>query len=106
MCDRRNHDYLDNASCEGQGRRICCCFIATALYAWISFEYAYYGELIISIAITTPMNVWGFVQWIKNRRQDEKQGKVVIVNKVKSKECLLLLASQLVMGVGYYFLLR
>jgi len=52
------------------------------------------------------MNVWGFVQWIKNRRQDEKQGKVVIVNKVKSKECLLLLASQLVMGVGYYFLLR
>ena len=81
-------------------------FVATALYAWIAVTYSYYGELIISVAIATPMNVFGLVQWLRHRRTDKKKGEVVVVNRVKPLEYVLLIASQAVLAVGYYYLLR
>ena len=81
-------------------------FLATILYAWVSVFYRYYGELLISIFITTPLNVYGFIQWVNNRRQDKKLGKVVVVGGVQKKELVILLSSQLILSVGYYFLLK
>lgn len=79
---------------------------ATILYTIVSFKVAYYGEVIISLGITIPMSTWAFVTWLTNKRKDEKQGEVVIVKKISSRELALLLVSQVVMGVGYYFLLK
>jgi nicotinamide mononucleotide transporter len=79
---------------------------AELLYAWVAFSARYYGEVVIAFAVSTPLIVWGLWTWLKHKRQDEVQGSVVVVTKTNFKEILLIAISQMVMGVGYYFLLR
>lgn len=76
------------------------------LYGYVSFTVGYFGELIISGAILMPVMIYGLVNWFKNKRIDEKQGKVVVVKQVGKKEIAILLTSQIICGVGYYFLLK
>jgi nicotinamide mononucleotide transporter PnuC len=79
---------------------------AELLYAWVSFSAKYYGEVIITFAVSSPLIVYGLWTWIKHKRHDEKQGSVVVVAKTNVKEIFIIALSQIIMGVGYYFLLR
>ena len=65
-----------------------------------------FGEIITIALFAIPIAVVSIVQWLKNKRRDEKHGKVVIIRKTTFKEIGLLTLSQVVMGVGYFFLLR
>ena len=80
--------------------------IATILYVISSTFVGYYGEVIISIVLMLPMGVWALISWLKNRRNDKEQGKVVIIKKVKTIELIILFLSQIIMFIGYYFLLK
>ncbi|MDD4110875.1 MAG: nicotinamide riboside transporter PnuC, partial [Clostridia bacterium] len=80
--------------------------IGTILYIISSAFVAYYGEIIISVGLTIPMSIWATISWFKNKRVDTEQGRVVVIKKIKSIELVILLLSQIVMGVGYYFLLK
>ncbi|MBR5419476.1 nicotinamide mononucleotide transporter [Candidatus Saccharibacteria bacterium] len=76
--------------------------ISTFFYAYISFSNQYYGETIIAMCLTLPMMVFGLINWLKH--QDKK--KTVIVKKVSLKELFILILSQIVLSVAYYYLLK
>lgn len=80
--------------------------IATLLYIIVSIQVAYYGEVLLSAAITIPMSIWAFVEWFKNKRMDKSQGEVVVIKAVRAKELLILLASQIALFPALYFLLK
>lgn len=79
---------------------------AVFLYAYVSYTVKYYGEVIITFAVMLPLIVFGLISWLRNKRYDEKEGSVVIVANVSKKEMLLAALSQIVMGAGYYYLLK
>lgn len=74
-----------------------------AFYAFISFQSAYYGEVICSVLITIPLTIFSAITWIKNRR---KGSAIIKVNKIKLKEWVIVLFSSLLTFVGVFFLLR
>lgn len=79
--------------------------IAILIYAYVAYTASLYGEIIIYLGMALPFAVVSLVVWLKNKRTDEKQGSVVVVAKVSKKEVIILLISQAIMGVGYYYLL-
>ncbi|MCL1799032.1 MAG: nicotinamide riboside transporter PnuC [Eggerthellaceae bacterium] len=79
---------------------------AVLLYSYVSFTVRYYGEVVISLAVLLPLIVFGLVSWLRNSRYDEDRGNVVVVAGMDRKEVGLAAASQVVMGVGYYFVLK
>jgi len=81
------------------------CLVSMILYAIVCFNNAVYGEVIM-IAVSYPIILWGIRTWIKNKRIDTKKGQVVVINKISRKEVAILIASQAVMGIGYFFLLQ
>lgn len=96
--------YLWTALLLAKGKYACYIIgvISTFFYAFVSYSNAYYGETIIAMCCTLPLMVIGLVNWIKN--QDNT--KTVIVKEIAKKELVLLLLSQAVMAIGYYFLLK
>lgn len=80
--------------------------VALLLYAYVSYTVHYYGEVIISLVIFLPLIVYGLISWLRNKRYDEDKGNVVVVAHTNKKEVLIAVLSQLVMGIGYYFLLK
>lgn len=81
-------------------------FITTIFYCIVSFRYAYYGEIIISIFLTTPLNILGLMAWRKHFVKDTTNQKIVEIASVTKKEKIILFVSQAVLSVGYYFLLK
>lgn len=76
--------------------------LAHFFYAYVSYQNQYYGESIIGLCLMLPIMVVGLVNWIKH--QDENN--TVIIKEVGIKELVIVIASQVVMAVGYYFLLK
>lgn len=79
---------------------------AVLLYAFVSFQAKYYGEVIITAAVLIPLMIVSIISWIKNKRMDEKHGSVVVFEKTRWIEMAIVGASQLLLGFGYYFLLK
>ncbi len=61
------------------------------LYGWISWQFAYYGEMITYLGMTMPMAVVAFVSWLRNPYQGNRSQ--VAVNQLQGREtvCMLLL---------------
>ena len=78
-------------------------FVSTFFYGIISYNQAYYGELIITIFLTFPIMIIGIISWL---RHQDKEEDVVIINSLSKKEIIITFASQLVLFWAYYFLLK
>lgn len=76
--------------------------ISTFFYAYVSYSNSYYGEVIIAMCCTLPLMIIGLINWLKH--QDNTN--TVIIKEITKKELLLVLLSQVVMFVGYYYLLK
>lgn len=59
----------------------------SALYALISWNFCYYGEMITYLGMTAPMASLSAIQWIKNP-YEEKKGVVKIAKLSKKKGAL------------------
>ena len=83
-----------------------CCYIigiiSTFFYAFIAYNNSYYGEVIIAMCCTLPLTVIGLINWLKH--QDSTN--TVIIKEITKKELILVLISQAIMFVGYYYLLK
>ena len=73
------------------------------LYAIISLEYRYYGELITYLGMTTPMAVWAAIQWIRNPYRDSDEVRVARLTHCKIV-CLGIFA--VAVTVLFYFILK
>lgn len=74
----------------------------SVLYGVISFQYAYYGEMITYLGMTAPMAVISFFAWIKNPYKKAQ----VKVNQLRPAEIVLALLLTILVTTVFYFVLR
>ena len=79
--------------------------VATTLYIIVAFQASLFGEFIVQAFIAMPLMLYGMVNWLRNLRKDKKYGTVVKIKKVTVREVIIVFASQMIMSVGYFFLL-
>lgn len=76
--------------------------ISTFFYAYVSITNNYYGEVIIAMCCTLPLMILGLINWL--RHQDDTN--TVVIKDITKKELIIVLCSQAIMFIGYYYLLR
>lgn len=74
------------------------------LYAINSYKFAYYGEMITYLGMTTPMAMLSMISWLKNPYEGDK--KQVKINKIKGKEIVFSLFLTTAVTVAFYFILK
>lgn len=78
--------------------------IFSVLYGIISFNFAYYGEMITYLGMTAPMSVAALISWLKNPYNGSRAE--VRVNRIHRRETAFMLALTAAVTVGFYFILR
>lgn len=78
--------------------------VFSLIYGYISFVFAYYGEMITYICMTMPMAIVALVSWLKNPYKGNK--KEVKVNRLKRKERIIMWIVTAAVTVGFYFILK
>lgn len=78
-------------------------FVSVFFYAYISFNQAYYGELLITAFLTFPIMVWGIISWFKHQDKEEN---VVIISTLSKKELLTIFLLQIPLLFVYYLILK
>lgn len=76
----------------------------SALYALISWNFCYYGEMITYLGMTAPMASLSAIQWIKNPYEGKK-GVVKIAKLSKKKVLCLIIMTVIVTWIFCYILL-
>lgn len=73
------------------------------LYGIISFNFAYYGEMITYLGMTMPMAVLALISWLKNPYKGNKSE--VKINSIDKEECAFMWIISAVVTVIFYFIL-
>ena len=96
--------YFWTALLLAKGKWVCYVIgiVSTFFYAYVSYQNGYYGEIMISMFLTLPLTIVGLLDWI--RHQDKT--KTVVVKNISKRELLIVLGSQIILGWGYYYLLK
>lgn len=76
--------------------------IFSILYAIVSYQFRYWGEMITYLGMTLPMSVWSSITWFKNKNGEENQVKIASMN--KHKWCILLVSNAIVTTIFYFIL--
>ncbi|MBO4979217.1 MAG: nicotinamide mononucleotide transporter [Clostridia bacterium] len=74
------------------------------LYGIISFEMAYYGEMLTYLGMTVPMAIFALVSWLRNPYKGNRAE--VRVNTLRPFEYLFMLVLTALVTVAFYFILR
>lgn len=77
--------------------------VFSVFYGIISVLFAYYGEMITYLFMTTPMAIVASVEWIKHPYKDTQEVKV---HKVTKKQLAVMWLLALVVTVLFYFILK
>lgn len=72
-------------------------------YSIVEFGAGFYGELFINWGLYFPMYIFGLVEWLKH--QDKEKSTIIIRKEMSKKEYGILIASQLICWIPYYFIL-
>ena len=78
--------------------------IFSLLYGYISYGFAYYGEMVTYLGMTLPMSVFSLVSWLRNPYKGNKS--VVAVNRVGKKEIPFMLLLTFGITIVFYFILK
>ncbi len=77
--------------------------VFSVLYGIISFNSAYYGEMITYLGMTAPMSVFALISWLKNPYGSRTE---VRVNRIHRRETAVMFAVSAGVTVGFYFVLK
>jgi len=77
--------------------------VFSLLYGIISFSFSYYGEMLTYLGMTMPMAVFSLISWLKNPYKGNKSE--VAVNKLKSKDYIVMIVFSVAVTVVFYFFL-
>jgi len=83
----------------GQGLMIVFCL----LYGYISFSFAYYGEMITYLLMSMPMAIVALISWLRNPYKGNRSE--VKVNSVGKREWILLCFLSAAVTIAFYFIL-
>ena len=78
--------------------------IFSFLYGIISFQFAYYGEMITYLGMTMPMAVFALISWLRNPYKDNKAE--VKVNSISRAETFYMWIGTLLITILFYFILE
>ena len=78
--------------------------IFSLIYGYISFGFAYYGEMITYLGMTLPMSVFSLVSWLKNPYKEKKSQ--VAVNRIRKNEVPFIVLLALAVTLILFFILR
>lgn len=78
--------------------------VFSLFYGWISFSFAYYGEMITYLGMTLPMCVISLISWLKNPYNGNKSE--VAVNRITKKEVPIIMILSLLVTIIFFFILR
>ena len=73
-------------------------------YGVISYQCAYYGEMITYLGMSMPMAFFSLISWLKNPYKNKKSE--VKINTITKKECMFMFALSVVVTVLFYFILK
>ena len=74
------------------------------LYGYISYGFAYYGEMLTYLGMTAPMALVSLVSWLKNPYEGKRSE--VKVNRIGWREILFMLLLALPVTAVFYFILK
>lgn len=77
--------------------------IFSLFYAYISYTFAYYGEMITYLGMCTPMALLSLVAWLRNPFQG-KRAEVQIATMRKGDICRMLVCTAVVTVLSYFLL--
>ena len=78
--------------------------IFSILYGYISFSFAYYGEMMTYVGMSGPMALYALISWLKNPYNGNKSE--VKVNRLKPKELAFMTVLALLVTFVFYFILK
>lgn len=78
--------------------------VFATLYAYVSWTFRYYSEILTYLGMTLPMAVVSLISWLKN--PFEKGKMQVKVNNLSKKEYLFILLLAGVVTIIFFFILR
>ena len=73
------------------------------LYGAISYTFAYYGEMVTYLGMTTPMSVFALVSWIKNPHNGNKSE--VEIASINGREAIFMAILAAVVTYVFYYIL-
>ena len=83
----------------GQGLMI----LFSVFYGWISFTFAYYGEMVTYLGMTAPMAIVALVSWLRHPYEGNKAE--VKVDQIGRKESVGIVFMTAAVTVVFYFIL-
>lgn len=78
--------------------------IFSVLYGYISYTFAYYGEMITYLGMTAPMAVFALIAWMRNPYNGNRAE--VKVNHLRGREFILLAGLTAIVTLIFYFILK
>ena len=73
------------------------------IYGYISFTFAYYGEMMTYLGMSMPMAAFSFISWIRNPYKGNRSE--VRIARVGRKEIVFIAVLSVVVTVVFYFIL-
>ena len=77
--------------------------IFSLFYGFISYTFAYYGEMITYLGMSAPMSVYALISWLRNPYNGKRSE--VSVNRVSGHETVIMLLVSIPVTVAFYFIL-
>lgn len=78
--------------------------VFSLLYGFISFTFAYYGEMITYLGMTMPMAIFALISWLKNPYKGNKAE--VKINTIGKTETVLMWLLTIAITILFYFILE
>ena len=80
------------------------CIVFGLMYAFISFGFAYYGEVITYLGMSVPMAALSLISWLRNPFKGNKSQ--VAVNRITKREIPFMLVLAVIVTALMYFALE
>lgn len=74
------------------------------LYGFISYRFAYYGEMITYLCMSMPIAFVALISWLKNPYKGNRSE--VTVNHISKKEAVFMVILSIIVTVVFYFILE
>ena len=78
--------------------------VFSALYGIIAFGFAYYGEMLTYLGMTTPMAIISLVSWIRHPNGDNRSE--VKIRTLKKSDIIIMIPVTIAVTIIFYFILR
>jgi len=78
--------------------------VFSVLYGYISFSFAYYGEMITYLGMTMPMAIFALISWLRNPYNGNRAE--VRVNTINKMEIIFMMFCTVAVTILFYFILE